>query len=128
MASLQGNSHQHPFVNHTSPYQSLYEPVMHGLSSLLLLGACAYQTVFGRPEVSQPRHQGELLRRSVDSFISTEKPYAMQQLLCNIGPSGCHSSGVQSGIVIASPDKANPDCKSLCAVAGLKKTRALSPG
>ena len=52
-------------------------------------------------------------KRDVDSWVATELPIAKAQLLCNIGPDGCHSSGVSSGLVIASPSQSNPDCKSL---------------
>lgn len=32
-------------------------------------------------------------------------------MLCNIGSAGACASGASSGIVVASPDKTNPDCK-----------------
>ncbi|KAJ9149400.1 Glucoamylase [Pleurostoma richardsiae] len=82
---------------------------MHAASSLLLLGTFAFQTVFGRPDASRVRHEPQLLKRSVDSFIATESPIALSELLCNIGSTGCHASGVTSGVVIASPSKSNPD-------------------
>ncbi|KAI5466885.1 putative glucoamylase GMY1 [Mariannaea sp. PMI_226] len=79
---------------------------MHFISSALLLGAVALQSVMGRPSLHQ---QNSLLRRNVDDFVDTETPIALEQLLCNIGSSGCHSSGVNSGLVIASPSKSDPD-------------------
>ncbi|KAF7549315.1 hypothetical protein G7Z17_g6457 [Cylindrodendrum hubeiense] len=85
---------------------SLIQPIMYFLSSALLLGSVALQSVMGRPSFSQQR---DLVKRDVDDFIDFETPIALAQLLCNIGATGCHSSGVSSGIVIASPDKQDPD-------------------
>lgn len=83
--------------------------IMHSLSSLLLLGTHAYQAVLGRPDPVRARYQGALLRRSVDSFVETEKPIAISRLLCNLGPDGCYADGVAAGAVLASPSKVNPD-------------------
>ncbi|KAH6656331.1 glycoside hydrolase family 15 protein [Truncatella angustata] len=84
---------------------------MHALSSLLLLGGYAAQAVFGRPdpEASRIRRENDLQKRDVDSFLATEEPIAYAQILCNLGPSGCHASGVGSGLVLASPSKSDPD-------------------
>ncbi|KAJ2988569.1 hypothetical protein NUW58_g3899 [Xylaria curta] len=82
---------------------------MHGLASLLLLGSCAVQSVFGRPDVSQARREGVLLRRAVNDFIAKEEQYAIDHVLCSIGSAGCYSQGVASGLVVASPSKAEPD-------------------
>ncbi|KAI1745469.1 family 15 glycosyl hydrolase [Xylaria scruposa] len=87
----------------------LIQPIMYGFTSLLLLGSCAVQSVFGRPDVSRARHEGVLLQRAVNDFIATEEQVALDQLLCNIGSTGCHSQGVASGLVIASPSKDSPD-------------------
>ncbi|KAH7154957.1 putative glucoamylase GMY1 [Dactylonectria estremocensis] len=81
---------------------------MHFFASALLLGSVALQSVLGRPSLNLER---DLIKRSVDDWISFESPIALEQLLCNIGSTGCHASGVSSGIVIASPDKSDPDCK-----------------
>ncbi|EQL00498.1 glucoamylase I precursor [Ophiocordyceps sinensis CO18] len=93
-------------------------PIMHFVSTALLLGAGALQAVLGR---SATARQGTLLRRSVDSFIDTESPIALHQLLCNIGPDGCNakgpdgcnSKGASPGAVVASPSTENPNCSSL---------------
>lgn len=85
------------------------QPIMHSLSSILLLGTYAYQAVLGRPDASRVRSQGDIVKRSVDSFIASESPIALSRLLCNIGPDGCYASGVASGVVIASPSKNSPD-------------------
>jgi hypothetical protein len=88
-------------------------PAMHALSSLFLLGACAVQAVLGRPDIAaRVKREGDIIKRSVDSFIDTETPIAWRKLLCNIGPSGCAAQGAAAGVVVASPSKANPDCKS----------------
>lgn len=45
------------------------------------------------------------------SFIASETPIALQGILDNIGPDGAKVAGAGSGLVIASPSKADPDCK-----------------
>ena len=88
------------------------QPVMYSLSTLLFAGGLALQTVFAFPNPSRvEQREAELLKRSVDSFIATESPIALADMLCNIGSAGACASGASSGIVIASPDKTNPDCK-----------------
>ncbi|KAL0940962.1 glycosyl hydrolase family 15 [Colletotrichum truncatum] len=77
------------------------QPIMKLVTSALLLGSLATQTIFGYPGAS-------INKRDVDSFIATETPIALRELLCNIGPNGCHASGVSPGIVIASPDRVDP--------------------
>jgi len=87
---------------------------MYSLTSLLLAGSIALQTVFSLPDPSRVKERdAEILKRSVDSFIATESPIALADLLCNIGADGACASGAKSGIVIASPDKVNPNCKKL---------------
>ncbi|KAK7752320.1 hypothetical protein SLS62_005656 [Diatrype stigma] len=81
---------------------------MHAFTSLLLLGSYAVQTILGRPEPYRMT-QREIVKRSVDDFIATEEPIALEQLLCNIGSGGCNANGVKSGVVIASPSTADPD-------------------
>ncbi|KAI1318082.1 glycoside hydrolase family 15 protein [Xylariaceae sp. FL0255] len=82
---------------------------MYGITSFVLWGTLALQTVLGRPDASRMRREDVLLKRAVSSYLTTEEPIALEQLLCNIGSSGCHSSGASSGIVIASPSTVNPD-------------------
>ncbi|KAK3343986.1 glucan 1, 4-alpha-glucosidase [Lasiosphaeria hispida] len=82
---------------------------MYAISSLLLFGALTVQSVFGRPEDVRAKRDAEINKRSVDSFVETETPYAWQRLLCNIGAGGCAASGASSGVVVASPSKSNPD-------------------
>jgi glucoamylase len=57
------------------------------------------------------RHEFDIVKRSASSFLETEVPIALADLLCNIGSAGSCAAGADSGIVIASPSKTNPDCK-----------------
>jgi glucoamylase len=81
--------------------------IMHSLASLLLIGSFALQSVFAVPNRVV---RDEVVKRSVDTFIATESPIALRNLLCNIGSAGSCAAGASSGIVIASPDKTNPNC------------------
>ena len=96
-------------ISSINNFNSIVQPVMHLLSSAVLLSSVAVQVILGRPSGNQ---DFSARTESIDSFIESESPLAYEQLLCNIGPDGCHASGVSSGIVIASPDKQDPDCKS----------------
>ena len=80
-------------------------------SSLLLLGTYAVRTIFGLPDKTTSSRINHALRRPVDSFILSEAPIALRNLLCNIGADGCYAAGAAPGVVIASPQKTNPDCK-----------------
>lgn len=85
---------------------ALAQPIiMHGLSSILLLGTLAAQKVLGLPGTNAP-----LQRRAVDGFLSTEEPIALQKLLCNIGFNGCEAQSAAPGAVVASPSTSNPNC------------------
>ncbi|KAM0226948.1 hypothetical protein ACHAPO_011936 [Fusarium lateritium] len=75
---------------------------MYFVSSAFLLGSFALQSVLGRPALQERQS-------SLESFINSESSIAIEQLLCNIGSDGCHSQGVASGVVIASPDTEDPD-------------------
>ncbi|KAK0626084.1 glucan 1, 4-alpha-glucosidase [Immersiella caudata] len=96
-------------ANLTSSSFGFFQPTMHALSSLLLLGVCAVQTVFGRPEDSHARRDAQILRRSVDSFIEAQTPVSWERLFCNIGADGCRAQGVAPSVCVASPSKQNPD-------------------
>ncbi|KAI9643405.1 glycoside hydrolase 15 protein [Ciborinia camelliae] len=86
------------------------KPIMHTFTPLLLVGSLALQTIYAFSGPSRlEKHNAEILKRSVDSFIATESPIALRNLLCNIGSDGACASGAASGIVVASPDKTNPD-------------------
>jgi glucoamylase len=87
---------------------AIAQPVMYSVSSILLVGSLAFQAVFSHPSRIV---RDEIVRRSVDTFVATESPIALRDLLCNIGSSGACVPGAASGLVIASPDSTNPDCK-----------------
>lgn len=93
---------------------SISSLVMNSVTSFLLLGSLALQTVLGLPDPTKivQEREAQVLKRSVDSFIATESPIALRDLLCNIGSTGACVPGASSGIVIASPDSTNPDCNS----------------
>ncbi|KAI6780390.1 Glucoamylase-like protein [Emericellopsis cladophorae] len=76
------------------------QPLMHILPSALLLGSFALQAVLGRPNL--------IGKRDVDDFVDFETPIALEKLLCNIGADGCAAAGAAPGVVIASPDRADP--------------------
>lgn len=100
-----------PFSNSSSLVSIISQPIMYSFTSLLVLSSLALQAVFGFPESSRVKQrEAELLKRSVDSFIATESPIALRDILCNIGSSGTCVSGAGSGLVIAGPGKSNPDC------------------
>lgn len=52
-----------------------------------------------------PRASGTL-----DSWLSTETPVALQGILNNIGSGGAFSAGANAGVVIASPSQTDPNC------------------
>ncbi|KAH8687330.1 Six-hairpin glycosidase-like protein [Tricladium varicosporioides] len=84
--------------------------IMYSFTSFLVAGSLALQTVFSLPDPSRVQErEAALLKRSVDTFIATESPIALRDMLCNIGADGACVSGAKSGIVIAGPGKANPD-------------------
>lgn len=87
---------------------------MSSFISILVVTSLALQSVLGLPEPSKlvQEREAQLLKRSVDSFIATESPIALADLLCNIGSTGACASGASSGIVVASPDRINPDCNN----------------
>src|SRR5258708_4999874 len=99
-------------VNITSLASVLVQPIMYSFASLAVVGSLAFQAVLSLPDPSRVKErEAELLKRSVDSFIATESPIALADMLCNIGSAGACASGASSGIVVASPDKTNPDCE-----------------
>ncbi|KAH6610201.1 glucoamylase [Trichoderma cornu-damae] len=93
-------------LNVSSPASSFIPPIMHVLSTAVLLGSVAVQKVLGRPGSNG---LSDVTRRSVDSFISTETPIALNNLICNVGPDGCRAYGTSAGTVIASPSTIDPD-------------------
>lgn len=89
----------------TVAISTVADTIMYPVTSLLVVGALALQTVFGFPSLQafKDKRHSEIVKRSVDSFLTTEQPYALNELLCSIGSSGCNAAGTASGLVIASP-------------------------
>lgn len=102
-----------PF-NITALGSVIAQPIMYSFTSLAVVGSLAIQAVLSLPDPSRVKErEAALLKRSVDSFIAAESPIALADMLCNIGSAGACASGADSGIVVASPDKTNPDCKNI---------------
>ena len=53
---------------------------------------------------------------SLASFLASEGPIALQGVLNNIGSRGALAPGVEAGLVVASPSKADPDCQCISSV------------
>lgn len=66
----------------------------------------------------------------ISNFIVKNRPIALQGILDNIGPDGAKVAGAGLGLVIASPSKANPDCKQaisqMSIIRAFRDTRAVS--
>ena len=53
----------------------------------------------------------QLRRRDVDSYVAAEREVAYKGVLANIGANGAKVKGASAGLVVASPDKEDPDCE-----------------
>jgi glucoamylase len=80
---------------------------MHSFS-LLLASTLVVQPIFALP--GRVARDSDIGKRSVDTFLASESPIALTNLLCNIGSTGACVSGAASGLVMASPSQTNPDC------------------
>lgn len=49
--------------------------------------------------------------QDLDDYIESTRPFALQNVLDNIGPDGVRVPGTSAGLVVASPSKHDPDCK-----------------
>lgn len=76
---------------------------------------------YGLPSQTNIKRQDTL-----ESWIASESAVAYTNILENIGSDGTDASGASSGIVIASPSKSDPDCKS-CPQLSLSATARLTP-
>lgn len=76
---------------------------MHFLRSIPLISLLCTQ-VLAAPSAG-------LQARDLNSFLASEKAIALQGALNNIGPNGSMVPNAGSGFVVASPNKANPNCK-----------------
>ena len=57
--------------------------------------------------------QSVFAQDDLDVWLESQVPIARQGVLDNIGSEGAKVSGASSGIVVASPSKSDPDCKSI---------------
>ncbi|OBT96781.2 hypothetical protein VE01_04144 [Pseudogymnoascus verrucosus] len=79
--------------------------IMFGLGPALLVSLLAFQNALALPGTSR----AHIEKRDLNSWITTQSPYSLTRLLCNIGADGCAASGAASGAVVASPSKSSPD-------------------
>lgn len=49
--------------------------------------------------------------KSLEDYIKAQAAISLNGVLANIGPDGANANGAAAGAVIASPSKADPDCK-----------------
>ena len=75
---------------------------------LLLASTLAVQPIFAIPDGLA--RGSDIRKRTVDTFLASESPIVLTNLLCNIGSAGACVSGAASGLVIASPSPTNPNC------------------
>lgn len=57
-----------------------------------------------------PYYRADVSNHPLESFIASETLISLEGILDNIGPNGTQVEGAASGLVIASPSKADPDC------------------
>ncbi|KAI9694322.1 MAG: hypothetical protein M1820_009011 [Bogoriella megaspora] len=90
-------------------FAASYQPFVSRFTKLCFV-VCLLSAVLVAPCKTAPYVDTPLDKRaSVDSFISTENPIALAGVLANIGANGVDASGADSGVVVASPSKSNPD-------------------
>lgn len=58
-------------------------------------------------------HVAERATGSLDTFIASERSRALQGVLDNIGAGGSKVPAAEPGLVVASPSKEDPNCRSL---------------
>jgi hypothetical protein len=101
--------------SHTQ-YNSLYSKffelfsTMRSWLSAALWAWSSYLSVVQAVVVPNPLLQ-VLASESLDSYLTTEAPIALQGVLDNIGLSGQNVPGASAGIVVASPSQSDPNCK-----------------
>lgn len=83
---------------------ALVHPFKSCFSVALLLGSVAVQSIIGQQPLSSAR-------QGLDAFIDAQASISYNGLLCNIGPDGCHARGAAPGVVVASPNRQDPDCE-----------------
>lgn len=50
--------------------------------------------------------------KSIGAFAAEQAKISIEGVLANIGPDGAKAQGASPGVVVASPSRADPDCKS----------------
>ena len=79
-----------------------------------LVGTCTLcSTVLAKPVRVRRQASG-----SLDNFVATESPIALQGVLDNLGPDGSQAPGTGAGLLIASPSTENPNCEFVKEVTG----------
>jgi hypothetical protein len=91
---------------------SFLSPLLRNLTSNLMLGSVALQTLLGNPQTSTT-YRSAKPTNSLDSFIEWERPIALQNIMCHIGSLYLNEPSISPGVVVASPSKTDPDC-GLC--------------
>lgn len=51
-------------------------------------------------------------QNDIEAYIKKQRPASLKGVLSNIGPDGEGAQGAAAGIVVASPSKSDPDCKT----------------
>ena len=64
-------------------------------------------------------HYEHRVEDPISKFVVQNRPVALQGILDNIGPDGAKVVGAGPGLVIASPSKADPDCKQAISLLSL---------
>lgn len=63
--------------------------------------------------ISSPIQAKQQATGSLDSWLASESPAALQGVLNNIGANGSKAPGALPGVVVASPSMVDPPCMSL---------------
>ena len=90
--------------------------ILHLLFLSLLFRVTAAVRIFVQPprvDYFPFRDNEERSTTSLENFIASEGPVALQAILNNTGFRGAMAPGVEAGLVIASRSKMNPDCQCL---------------
>jgi glucoamylase len=61
--------------------------------------------------LSAPPHVPRQANNSLDEWLDTQEPIALEGVLANIGGQGSKVEGAADGLVVASPSKSDPDCE-----------------
>jgi glucoamylase len=59
-----------------------------------------------------PQNDGTRQQTALDPFIEAQANVSINGIFANMGPDGSKAQGAAAGVVIASPSRSDPDCKS----------------